>query len=139
MKVVRFGSSLSLAAPVYVQADRSPPRMSKIVSFTSPLYGISTDFPSLALQKEHVKASSATLMICDEPIKVSKLQPQPTNSEIQFIKGRVEFTLVLSYLRFLHTPYRDDVTSQAMSSISTLQHSRKLRVSYTSLLPGGAH
>lgn len=55
MKVVRFGSSLSLPAPVYVHADRKPPRMSIMVVFTSPLYGISTDFPSLALWERKTK------------------------------------------------------------------------------------
>lgn len=48
MNVVRRLSSFSLDAPEYVHADRSPPRMSSIVWFTSPRYGISTVLPSLA-------------------------------------------------------------------------------------------
>lgn len=49
MNVARLGNSLSLCAPVYVQAERRPPSISSIVSFTSPLYGTSTALPSAAL------------------------------------------------------------------------------------------
>ena len=49
MKVVRLGSSLRRAAPVYVQAERKPPKMSLIVASTFPRYGTSTVLPSEAL------------------------------------------------------------------------------------------
>lgn len=49
MNVVRLGNSLRRAAPVYVQADRNPPKMSEIVASTFPRYGTSTVFPSEAL------------------------------------------------------------------------------------------
>lgn len=46
INVARRGSSFNLAAPVYVQALRNPPNISKTVDSTSPLYGTSTVFPS---------------------------------------------------------------------------------------------
>ena len=49
INVVLFGISLTFPAPTQVQADRRPPRISNIVSFTSPLYSTSTVFPSDAL------------------------------------------------------------------------------------------
>lgn len=50
MNVARLGNSFNVCDPVYVQADRRPPSISSIVSFTSPLYGTSTALPSAALQ-----------------------------------------------------------------------------------------
>lgn len=52
IKVVLRLNSFSLAAPTYVHVDRMPPRMSRIVSSTSPLKGTSTIFPSEALGKQ---------------------------------------------------------------------------------------
>ena len=38
----------SLPAPTYVQVERTPPNMSRIVAFRSPRYGNSTVLPSEA-------------------------------------------------------------------------------------------
>ena len=46
MNVVHLGGSFNLLAPTYVQVDLIPPRISRIVSSTGPLYGIIRTLPS---------------------------------------------------------------------------------------------
>ena len=46
MKVVRFDISFTVAAPMYVHADRMPPKRSRSTASTGPLYGTSTVLPS---------------------------------------------------------------------------------------------
>ena len=46
INVVHLDNCLRLAAPTYVQELRKPPKISKIVVWTGPLYGTSTVRPS---------------------------------------------------------------------------------------------